>query len=50
VYDLKKDPKEKINLNNDIGKEEIEYARHRLAAWAQFQDKFIRQMLTNNVN
>lgn len=45
VYDLKKDPGEKTNLNNDIRKEEIEYARHRLAAWSQFQGKFIKQIL-----
>lgn len=45
VYDLIKDSREKANLNNDIRKEEIEYARHRLAAWAQFQGKFIKQML-----
>ena len=45
VYDLLKDPGEKTNLNKDIRKDEIEYARHRLAAWAQFQGKFIKQIL-----
>ncbi|HAQ19892.1 MAG TPA: hypothetical protein DCR40_11765 [Prolixibacteraceae bacterium] len=45
VYDLKSDPKEKTNLYQQLSKEEIVQARNRIAAWAQFQDKFVKGIL-----
>ncbi|MBA4409532.1 MAG: sulfatase [Bacteroidota bacterium] len=45
VYDLNNDPKEKTNLYQQLSKEEIVQARNRVAAWAQFQDKFVKGIL-----
>jgi arylsulfatase A-like enzyme len=44
VYDLKTDSGEKINLFQSIPKEDLTNARHRVAAWVQFQDKFIKDI------
>lgn len=45
VYDLNTDPKEKTNLSQQLSKDEIVQARNRVAAWAQFQDKFVKGLL-----
>jgi len=45
VYDLNTDPNEKINLYRPGMNEEIANARNRVAAWVQFQDKFVKQIL-----
>ncbi len=45
VFDLSIDPGEKHNLTDSLSKEEKEYARSRVSAWVQYQDKFIRQKL-----
>ena len=45
VYDLNTDPKEKTDLYQQLSKEEIVQARNRVAAWAQFQDKFVKGIL-----
>jgi len=45
VYDLNTDSGEKINLFQTISKEELANARHRLAAWVQFQDNFIKEII-----
>ena len=45
VYDLSTDPGEKNNLIDQIAKEDMEYARNRVSAWVQHQDKFIGQIL-----
>jgi len=45
VYDLNLDSTEKINLFQSISKEELENARTRVAAWVQFQNKFVKEKL-----
>ena len=45
VYDLNLDSAEKINLFQNISKEELENARSRVAAWVQFQNRFIKELL-----
>jgi hypothetical protein len=45
VYDLNTDPKEKTDLYQQLSKEEIVQARNRVAAWVQFQDKFVKGIL-----
>jgi len=45
VYNLNTDPKEKTNLYQELSKEEIVQARNRVAAWVQFQDKFVKGIL-----
>lgn len=45
VYDLLTDPNERINLFQPGMKDEILFARNRIAAWVQFQDKFVKEML-----
>jgi phosphoglycerol transferase MdoB-like AlkP superfamily enzyme len=45
IYDLCTDPNEKINLFHDGMKDEIVDVRNRMAAWVQFQDKFVKEML-----
>ena len=47
VYNLKNDPKELLNLYNHEMNEELINARNKVAAWVQFQDKFIKQILKN---
>lgn len=45
VYDLSKDANEKVNLAQQGMTEEIADARNRVAAWVQFQDKFVKNIL-----
>ena len=45
VYDLIKDPKESINLFCPEMINEVSYARNRMAAWVQSQDRFIKQLI-----
>lgn len=45
VYDLNVDPGEKINLLQSTTKEELENARTRVAAWVQFQNRFVKELL-----
>jgi phosphoglycerol transferase MdoB-like AlkP superfamily enzyme len=47
IYDLEKDPNEKINLYNSVNKDDVIKVRNRVSAWAQFQDRFIKQILKN---
>ena len=47
VFDLKNDEREQNNLAKDISKEEIENARNRISAWVQFQDNFIKQLISD---
>jgi phosphoglycerol transferase MdoB-like AlkP superfamily enzyme len=44
VYDLEADPNEKINLFHPEMNDEVAKVRNRVAAWVQFQDKFIKQI------
>lgn len=48
VYDLNTDQNEKINLFKPEMKEEIVNVRNRVAAWVQFQDKYIKQIHREN--
>ncbi len=48
VYNLNTDPGEKINLVQSGMNEEVTDARNRVAAWVQFQDKFVNQILREN--
>jgi len=45
VYDLKEDPHEKINLYQPEMREEVKAIRNRIAAWVQFQEKFVNQII-----
>ncbi len=45
VYDLNLDSAEKVNIFQNISKEELENARTRVAAWVQFQNKFVKEKL-----
>ncbi|MBJ7880184.1 LTA synthase family protein [Gelidibacter salicanalis] len=45
VYNLKKDPKELNNLYTTEMEVELINARSKVAAWVQFQDKFMKQLL-----
>ena len=47
VFDLNTDPKETINLAQSLPESELKFARNRIAAWVQFQDKFVRELLQN---
>ncbi|MGC9354430.1 MAG: LTA synthase family protein, partial [Mariniphaga sp.] len=47
VFDLSSDPKETVNLAQSLPESELEFARNRIAAWVQFQDKFVRELLQN---
>jgi phosphoglycerol transferase MdoB-like AlkP superfamily enzyme len=44
VYDLNNDPGEMNNLIDTDVKSEVEFARNRVSAWVQNQDKFIKQL------
>ena len=44
IYDLNTDPNEKTNLFSPAMKGEISKARARVAAWVQFQDKYVKQI------
>ncbi len=44
VFDLSKDPLEKTNLFDSVNKEQIQNARNRVGAWAQFQDKHVKEI------
>ncbi len=44
VYDLDTDPVEKNNLAQSVSEEKITFARNRIAAWVQYQDKYIREL------
>ncbi|MDP3913260.1 MAG: sulfatase-like hydrolase/transferase [Bacteroidota bacterium] len=48
VYDLSTDSNEKINLFQQGMTEEVAEARTRVAAWVQFQDKFVKKLLNQN--
>ena len=48
VYDLSTDLDEKINLFQQGMTEEVAEARNRVAAWVQFQDKFVKKLLNQN--
>jgi phosphoglycerol transferase MdoB-like AlkP superfamily enzyme len=48
VYDLSTDPNEKINLAQQGMTKEVADARKRVAAWVQFQDKFVKKILRQN--
>jgi len=47
VFDLNTDPKETVNLAQSLPESELELARNRIAAWVQFQDKFVRELMQN---
>ncbi len=47
VYNLNNDPKELTNLYNTEMDVEIIKARSKVAAWVQFQDKFMKRLLKN---
>jgi len=45
VYNLNTDPFERRNLYKPEMKEEISYVRYRIAAWVQYQEKFVEQII-----
>jgi arylsulfatase A-like enzyme len=45
VFDLSKDPQEKTNLFETVNKNQLFYARNRVGAWVQYQDKFVKELL-----
>ncbi|MBV5316066.1 MAG: sulfatase-like hydrolase/transferase [Prolixibacteraceae bacterium] len=44
VYDLSTDQNEKTNLFQSVNKDEIARVRTRMAAWVQFQNKYIKEI------
>jgi len=44
VYDLNSDQYEKTNLFQSLNKEDIARVRNRVAAWVQYQDKYIKEI------
>lgn len=48
VYDLSSDSNENSNLFQPRMKEEVANARNRVAAWVQYQDKFIKRLWEKN--
>jgi lipoteichoic acid synthase len=47
VFDLSSDPNETVNLAQSLSENELNFARNRVAAWVQFQDKFVRELRQN---
>lgn len=45
VFDLSKDPQEKTNLRDSLNKDQLVYARNKIGAWVQYQDKFVKELL-----
>ena len=44
MYDLAKDPEETVNRRAEA-REVIEVGQQRLAAWVQYQDQMMRELL-----
>lgn len=45
VYDVMADPGELVNLAQSIEEEQVDFARNRIAAWVQYQDRFIKKLI-----
>jgi lipoteichoic acid synthase len=45
IYDLSLDPEEMVNLYDTLSEEEISHVIYQIATWAQYQDKFIKEII-----
>jgi phosphoglycerol transferase MdoB-like AlkP superfamily enzyme len=48
IYDLSTDPAEKSNLYHQMGNEHLNDIRLRVAEWVQYQDKFVKKLLSKS--